>query len=208
MTWPGSTESWHPTKGMRVKVSLLVVLIACLAAVAGAQASSPTLTITPTSGPQGTTVTIGGAGFEPGDTVSVELVPGTRFGNGGPHYRIAEVAAAPDGTFEFQLDVWNIYSALTNEPAIPGGGLQVEHVQTGPWMVFAYPHSFGDRTQDALARAPRAVFDVTAGSLPAGGGQASAPGTFPPAGAGVGALLVLLGAAAIGFSLRYSSSRQ
>jgi hypothetical protein len=64
--------------------------------VADLDVSGPTLTISPSSGPPKTHVTVSGAGFTPGTTVKVVFKTGeaTR-----PSYRICNAAVGSDGTF-------------------------------------------------------------------------------------------------------------
>jgi len=50
-----------------------LIFLSPLSTTPGAAAVSPSLVVTPTSGPVGTTVTASGSGFSPGETVNIDM---------------------------------------------------------------------------------------------------------------------------------------
>ncbi|MGH3578668.1 MAG: hypothetical protein ACRDU0_14080 [Mycobacterium sp.] len=158
---------------MRLWPAMLLMLAGCCLTfgVTRAQAGAA-ITLSPNSGPGGTSTVVSGSGFMPGDTVFVELI-----GPSGETGRLATVAAGPDGRFAVTV-------------TMPAGG-PIE-----PLKLLAYPLSFGLRSPEAIEQAPKAVFTLTPDTpgLPnTGTGSAGAAPTV----LAVTSLTLLLGCAAV-----------
>jgi len=124
-------------------------------ATAGAAAQGqPTLGILPQEGPPGTIVTITGEGFVPGDAVYIETFPGTA----SDHGTIRLMTVTPDDSGRFSIIL-----------PMPPEGLENLGRIGGPLTIFAYPHSFGNRTTATVGAAPKAVFALTVGAPPPSG---------------------------------------
>ena len=137
-----------------VAACLLLVGSLTLGVLATAGYGQPRLSISPEQGPAGTVVTIVGDGFVPGDTVYLEVFPGTGSDHG--TISLATMTVDESGRFSFALSV-------------PPAGLENLARLGGPFTILAYPSSFGNRTTETVAAAPKAVFTLTAGAPPPSG---------------------------------------
>jgi len=122
----------------QIWLAAVLVLTGCGLGVGVTRAQAgASITLSPGSGPGGTSTVISGTGFMPGDTVFIEIV-----GPSGETGRLATVS--PDAGGRFAVTV-----------TMPAGG-PIEQI---PLM--AYPLSLGMRSPEAIAQAPRAVFTLT-----------------------------------------------
>ncbi len=142
--------------GVRLWPAILLVFAGCCLTVGSTRAQAgAAITLSPSSGPGGTSTVVSGSGFMPGDTVFVELV-----GPSGETGRLATVSPGPDGRFAVTV-------------TMPAGG-PIE-----PLRLMAYPVSLGLRSPAAIQQAPKAVFTLTPAtpntpSLPSAGTGAAA----------------------------------
>lgn len=133
----------------RLVVSIAVILSiiytgTSLSEIAAQPQQSASITLTPDCGVGGTRVVVRGEGFIPGDVVYIDLM-GPLEGS-----RLATATPGPDGRFAVSI-------------VIPVG------VFPEPQRIIAYPESFGGRSEETVARAPRAFFTVTDSGAPASG---------------------------------------
>jgi hypothetical protein len=140
-------------RGLAIWVLVVGALGSLGAAATGAQ-GQPSISLSPQEGSAGTVVTISGEGFTPGDTVYLEGFPGIGSNHG--TIRLATVTVDVDGQFRIGA-------------VMPPEGSENWGQVGGEYTVMAYPHSFGARTTETIAAAPKAVFTVTTGALPPSG---------------------------------------
>jgi hypothetical protein len=133
---------------------LLVGALGTLGVVATRAQGEPSISVSPQEGPPGTVVTVSGEGFIPGDTVYIDVT--AVLSRGGGTVRLATVTVDAEGGFR-----------ITAEMRAAGTSVYRE------FNVMAYAHSFGNRSVETIAAAPKAVFTVT-------------PSVLPPSGVGVG----------------------
>jgi hypothetical protein len=139
--------------------------------------AQPEITVSPNQGSVGNQVSIKGEGFEPGETIYLEIFP---LGGSSP-YRIGNVVADSFGRFSASGPLGNVYPGLNvPEPAPPGEGQQV-NLAPGQYQIMAYPASFGTRTPGTIEQAPKVGFEVTVSSLPDTGGPPAPEGGALPA---------------------------
>lgn len=137
----------------------------------------------------GTQFTVSGQGFEPNDIIYWEIFP-----VGAPETRrIGNISASATGTFSVNAELGIVYSgpdAPENAPV--GGGLKINH-PPGDYQIMAYPKSFGSRTAETIAQAPKVSFKVTASALPSTGGEPGTGGRGLPIGVVAGLFLIAAG---------------
>jgi hypothetical protein len=142
-------------------------LVLALSAVSTSGAE-PRISVSPREGSTGDEMTVYGDGFEPNDTIYISIHPPL----GG--YGIGVVSADLEGKFTATTRVGNVYDTEPfPEQAPPGEGYEVQ-LSPGDYEILAYPASFGGRTAETIAQAPKVSFKVTASALPSTGGE---PGT-------------------------------
>src|SRR5574341_147100 len=143
-----------PFMAIRIAAVLMASLaIASLSGVGPAMAA-PAITVSPDSGPQGAPFTITGRDFQPDDKIYISIdTP-----QGVEGYPVAVVTTDANGEFVAHTFVGNVYPGPEfPDTAPPGGGQDVTLVPM-EWVILAYPESFGGRTFETLAAAPRARF--------------------------------------------------
>ena len=115
----------------------------------------------------GAQITVSGQGFVPNEAIFLEIFP-----VGAPETRrIGNISASATGTFSVVAEVGIAYAGPDVPTVAPvGGGQKINH-PPGDYQIMAYPVSFGGRTADTIARAPKVPFTVTASGLPATGGS-------------------------------------
>lgn len=171
-------------------VVLAVALLWQAASVTGAHGqTSPTISLSPSSGAGGTTVAVRGTGFTAGDTVLVDILGPSQDGESST---LARTTVAQDGSFAATV-------------TIPEGA------PPEPITIMAHPLSFGPRSGETVNRAPKATFTVTSAGPSS---QQISPGALPRTGTGlvadttsskdIGLVVGLLGGiAALGLGVWY-----
>jgi len=139
---------------------LLVGALVALGTVAAEAQGQPSISVSPQEGPPGTVVSVTGEGFAPGDTVYIQVFPVT--GVPGGHGTVRLATATVDAEGEFHVAA-----------VIPPAGFANWARVYREYEVMAYAHSFGNRTEETVEAAPKAIFTL-------------APGVWPPSGAGAG----------------------
>lgn len=135
-----------------VGLLLLLVVASGLLGLSSVRAQpKPAITLSPTSGPGGTAVTVTGITFTAGDTVSIEIVGNLE------NRPLTTATVGQDGRF--------VATAM-----LPVGGLYPDRI-----TLIAFPLSLPDRSAGSLAQAPTAIFTVTQG--PAAAVQLPGTGT-------------------------------
>jgi len=129
---------------------LLVGALGTLGVVATRAQGEPSISVSPQEGPPGTVVTVSGEGFIPGDTVYIDVT--AVLSRGGGTVRLATVTVDAEGGFR-----------ITAEMRAAGTSVYRE------FNVMAYAHSFGNRSVETIAAAPKAIFTVTTGASPPSG---------------------------------------
>jgi hypothetical protein len=171
-------------------IGILVAVTWIAFAGPGAAMATPAITVSPGEGPMGTQFTVSGQGFVPNDTIFLEIFP-----VGAPETRrIGNISASATGTFSVNAELGIVYSgpdAPENAPV--GGGQKVNH-PPGDYTIMAYPKSFGSRTAETIAQAPKVSFKVTASALPSTGGEPGTGGRGLPIGVVAGLLLMVASA--------------
>ena len=149
---------------MRALVGSFFLLgaLAALGAVPAQAQERPSISVSPQEGPPGTPITVIGKGFAAGDTVYVEVFPGT-----GPDHGtipLETIAADAGGSFNARV-------------VMPPEGFENWGRTGGEYTVLAYPSSFGGRTAETVEAAPKVVFTLTQGAWPpTGAGRGIAEG--------------------------------
>jgi hypothetical protein len=170
-------------------IGMLVAVTWIAFAGAGAAMATPAITVSPSEGPMGTQFTVSGQGFEPNDTIFLEIFP-----VGAPESRrIGNISASATGTFSVVAEVGIAYAGPDVPEVAPlGGGQKINH-PPGDYYIMAYPQAFGPRTAETLAQAPKVLFKVTASALPSTGGEPGTGGRGLPIGVSAGLLLIAAG---------------
>lgn len=159
-----------------VAIGLLLAVSWSMAIPSNRAMAAATISVSPSEGPMGTLLTLSGEGFEPGETIFLEISP-----VGAPSaFGIGNVTAQSNGEFSVSAELGIVYPGPdVPEPAPPGGGQKV-NLAPGDYQIMAYPESLGGRTPDTIAQAPKVPFKVTVSSLPDTGGEpATLDGGFP-----------------------------
>jgi hypothetical protein len=129
--------------------------------------AAPSISVTPNEGPAGTRLTISGQGFQPDETIYLGIAPLGALGE----YGIGTISADAAGGFVVSAEVGIVYTGPNlPDPAPPGQGERV-NLAPGDYQILAYPGSFGGRTPETIAKAPKASFQVTGSTLPNTGGS-------------------------------------
>ena len=151
--------------------------------------AEPSISVTPNEGRMGTQLTISGQGFQPDETIFLEISP-----VGAPGaYRIGNISADSAGAFVARAELGIVYPGPdVPDPAPPGQGQKV-NLAPGDYQILAYPESLGGRTPATIAKAPKTSFQVTASTVPNTGGNPQTGGTGLPLGVVGGLLLMAAG---------------
>ena len=139
---------------------LLVGALGTLGVVATRAQGEPSISVSPQEGPAGTVLMVTGEGFAPGDTVYIEVFPVTGVTGGHGTVQLATVTVDTEGEFHVA-------------GVIPPAGFANWARVYREYEVMAYAHSFGNRTEETVEAAPKAIFTL-------------APGVWPPSGVGAG----------------------
>ena len=120
------------------RLALLLAAVTGALALAGLSAQQkPSITLSPSTGPTSTPITVTGANFKPGDTVSIEIL-------GNLETRpLTRAAVGQDGRFAATI-------------SLPVDGVYSNHI-----TLLAFPLSLPERSSASLAQAPTADFTIT-----------------------------------------------
>ncbi len=185
------------------RAGLPVVLLLCLgiAPTASYAQQQPSIAFAESTCIGGRAATVYGQGFVPGDTVSLELVPPVPRRLPVPPSLPTEsipqatVTVGPDGRFVARVNFVSPVTGGAFHGSPPG--------ETEYYALQAVPFSFGERSEETISRAPKAVC-AAAPEVSTPIAAVATPGGLPATGAGPRTAAESAGAALVGAGIVFT----